>query len=822
MKKFSKSNYMIKSKNHFTSKADVLKFLKPKLKNLSIENIFDFTVKEWEYNKQDILQKAKNYFKKGKLIIRSSAIDEDSIENSNAGNYESILGIPSNSQVKIRNAINSVIKSYNNKGNFNKNNQILIQTQTTDVQTSGVIFTKTAELAAPYYVINYDEGSSTEGVTKGIANNSVKLFRNTPTSLIPKKWQKLISSIKEIESIFHSDFLDIEFGITKASKIVIFQVRPITSSKNHKPRGLDAKISKLINTNNKKFLHLNNKTHLHGNNTIFSDMSDWNPAEIIGNNPHLLDYSLYDFLIMKKIWHQSRNQIGYQNIDPAPLMVRFGNKPYVDVRASFNSLIPEIIPIHIKKKLMKFYLKKLQKHPFLHDKIEFEILFSCYDFTLNSRFKELEKYGFTKKEIFVIKDSLITFTNTIINNFPHITENYQKSIKLLSKNRYEIISNLKSKSRTHKNLIIAAEALLNDCKRYGTLPFSTMARISFMGSILLKSLPKDQKIPQNLVENFMSSISTPLSEIQHDVGLLSKNKMSKKQFLLKYGHLRPGTYDITASRYDSEEKFFENVKFLRKKHTPRISIDENVLIKILENHRLKFNKIAFLNFVKESIIQREKLKFEFTKNLSDAIELIAEAGKLLKFSRQDLAYLDIKMIFNSKEDSISAIKQKWQKKISHEKNHSELSNLMVLPPIIFSKNDFYFMQYFVSKPNFITSKQISGNVIVLDNFEENAFNLENKIVVIEHADPGYDWIFTRNPLGLITKYGGIASHMSIRCAEVGLPAAIGCGEILYEQILKSSRILLDSKNMQIIILDYSENDAYLEERKVLKSLGYIK
>jgi len=813
---------MNKPKNYFTSKADVLKFLKPKLENSCIENIFDFTVREWENNELAILKEAKNHFKKGELIIRSSAIGEDSIENSNAGSYESILEIPSHSRVKIRQAINSVIKSYDEKGNFDKNNQILIQNQTTDIQTSGVIFTKTADLAAPYYVINYDEGSSTEGVTKGIANNSVKLYRNTPISLIPKKWQKLISSIKEIELIFHSDFLDIEFGITKSNKIVIFQVRPITFSKNHKPKGLDTKISQLINASNKKFLDLNKKKYLHGNHTIFSDMSDWNPAEIIGNNPHMLDFSLYDFLIMKKVWHQSRKQIGYQNIDPTALMVRFGNKPYVDVRASVNSLIPDIIPTHIKKKLMKFYLQKLKKYPFFHDKVEFEILFSCYDFTLNYRLKELEKYGFTKKEILEIKNSLVEFTNTTINNFPHISENCQKSIKLLTKNRRYIILNLDSKPRTHKNLITAAEVLLNDCKRYGTLPFSTMARISFMGSILLKSLPRDHRISQNFVENFMNSISTPLSDIQDDVELLSKHKISKKQFLLKYGHLRPGTYDITASRYDSEEKFFENVKFLRKKQASKISIDENFLTKIMEKHGLKFNKISFLNFIKESIIQREKLKFEFTKNLSDAIELIAEAGKLLKFSRQDLAYLDIRTIFNSKKDSVSAVKQKWQKKISHEKNHSELSNLIVLPPIIFSKNDFYFMQYFISKPNFITSKQISGNVIVLDNFGEKSLNLENKIIVIEHADPGYDWIFTRNPLGLITKYGGVASHMSIRCAEVGLPAAIGCGEILYEQILKSSRILLDSKNLQIIILVHSENDAYLEERKVLKSLGYIK
>ena len=37
------------------------------------------------------------------------------------------------------------------------------------------------------------------------------------------------------------------------------------------------------------------------------------------------------------------------------------------------------------------------------------------------------------------------------------------------------------------------------------------------------------------------------------------------------------------------------------------------------------------------------------------------------------------------------------------------------------------------------------------------------IVLIENADPGYDWIFSKNIKGLITKNGGINSHMSIRC-----------------------------------------------------------
>jgi len=108
------------------------------------------------------------------------------------------------------------------------------------------------------------------------------------------------------------------------------------------------------------------------------------------------------------------------------------------------------------------------------------------------------------------------------------------------------------------------------------------------------------------------------------------------------------------------------------------------------------------------------------------------------------------------------------------------------------------------------------------NLKNKIPDIENKIVIIENADPGYDWIFAKNPVGLITKYGGVASHMAIRCAEIGLPAAIGCGEMLYDKLIQSSKIGLDCVNEQIMILEHEIEDEYIEEKKVLRSLGYIK
>ena len=99
----------------------------------------------------------------------------------------------------------------------------------------------------------------------------------------------------------------------------------------------------------------------------------------------------------------------------------------------------------------------------------------------------------------------------------------------------------------------------------------------------------------------------------------------------------------------------------------------------------------------------------------------------------------------------------------------------------------------------ITQKIIEASKVNLNEInKDNIPELEEKIVILESGDPGYDWIFTKNPAGLITKYGGVASHMAIRCAEFSLPAAIGCGDVLFNVIKKASFVTLDCKLGRII------------------------
>ena len=102
----------------------------------------------------------------------------------------------------------------------------------------------------------------------------------------------------------------------------------------------------------------------------------------------------------------------------------------------------------------------------------------------------------------------------------------------------------------------------------------------------------------------------------------------------------------------------------------------------------------------------------------------------------------------------------------------------------------------MATPNFITQKQITASV---SNAETNK-NLDDMIVCIPNADTGFDWLFSHPIAGLITAWGGPNSHMAIRAVEIGLPALIGAGDVLYNQLSKAQRLHIDCASRRVEIL----------------------
>ena len=89
------------SKNIFTSKANVLEYLQPKLKLSKIEKLYFFEINDFEKDQNQIINKIMDFFN-SKIIIRSSALGEDSFESSEAGTFDSILDVDSQSKKSIK------------------------------------------------------------------------------------------------------------------------------------------------------------------------------------------------------------------------------------------------------------------------------------------------------------------------------------------------------------------------------------------------------------------------------------------------------------------------------------------------------------------------------------------------------------------------------------------------------------------------------------------------------------------------------------------------------------------------------------------------
>ena len=90
--------------------------------------------------------------------------------------------------------------------------------------------------------------------------------------------------------------------------------------------------------------------------------------------------------------------------------------------------------------------------------------------------------------------------------------------------------------------------------------------------------------------------------------------------------------------------------------------------------------------------------------------------------------------------------------------------------------------------------------IVFANDVHPGLPVEDSIVLIQGADPGYDWLLARSIRGLVTMYGGANSHMAVRAAELGLPAAIGIGELLYQRLESARALRLDCASRTLTAL----------------------
>lgn len=780
----------------FTSKADVLKALSCH-DDLHIPPVHIVSVALWLSARSEVLCGLKDFSAdSGRLAVRSSCRREDSEAASAAGAYLSVLDVEPVPDA-LGEAIDRVVASYGEAG---PDDQVLIQPMIRHVTVTGVIMTRVLTDGTPYHVINYDDESGrTDTITGGHSvSKTVYVYRDVrEEDFDSPRLRRFVGLARRLEALCGTDALDIEFCLDAAGVLHLLQVRPMCTRRHWSP-GPD---------NTAEFMtrvadFVTEKTGpppgfspgLFGQRSILGVMPDWNPAEMIGILPRPLASSLYRSLITARVWSTARRRMGYRPVPATELMLLVMGRPYIDVRASFNSFLPADLDSVTCEALVRAWLERLEEQPQLHDKVEFEIAQTALDFCFDRHLDERYPGLLTLSRRTAFRESLRRLTLHCLDGSPSGSLNTALDAVTELRNRQ---AGRPLFNAAHPLPLPVIDSLLEECRKYGTLPFSILARHAFIAESLLRTATEREALSPERVRDFKLSIRTVSGELSREFLEVCRGQRDPLGFMQKYGHLRPGTYDILSPRYADRDHLFgdagtpfpteqESLPFVLRPEEARC------LSALCAESGLPTDPHHLLHYARQAITGRELAKFVFSRNLSDVLETLALWGEQLGFDREAVSFMDIQTILGQLS---CALPEKpadyFARHITLNRSLFDRGRHIKLGYLIRSVRDVYVVPQHRAAPNFTGSRPVRGEVVRLFADSPCTTDLTGKIVCIENADPGFDWIFTRNIAALVTRFGGTNSHMAIRCAEYGLSAAIGVGERLFSAISSSTTAFLD-------------------------------
>ena len=750
----SKNNLNPQDQLNYKNKAKNLEFVKNN-SNIKIPYFKEIAFDDFE-NIEETLGKFSE-----QIIIRSNSSKEDTDETSSAGKFLSIGPIDKNDISLIKKSWNEVLQSYEK----DDNNTVIFQDYVDGAKSVSVLTSYKVGTDSPYRTFSTYYGSQTDAVTSGRYNKIKNFFIHRSLDNLPEKFKEYYKFFKiqnQLENLFGNKQLDIEIVTDEKEEPLLLQVRPLMGKVIKKePIMVERSV---IDKNVKRYKELIPTTDdRFGTNQIYSNMSDMNPAEMIGKKPDNIAFSLYRFMFTDTTWNKQRGEFGYRIYSGGKLMELFNNVAYINVNHSLNSFLTRNIKNETCEKIINYQLNKLETYPHLHDSIEFDISRSSYTFETDEKFGEEYKNIIDRKEIIQWHHDLIE-----IDSF--------------------------NSSTLHKNneIILDAFSKLDDSFQYldkenikfvrdnMALPFTHHSRLGFVYFAQLNNFLKNGVITEEEKKNLLLSVNSISTKMKQDAYRVKRGEIILNDFLSIYGHVRAGNYNLSSSNLKSNISFAESLINTSNEPIPSEPLKIDIFKKIDDYFNL--NKISYTseNWVEMfqlAVSTRENSKFYYTKGID---------GILNEVEEKDISDRELFQLLDFEYNDMNTFNQKIEDTL--------------MPDVITSSDDFYAYEEMNKDGNYIGQGTVTGEILFLESIENNRNNLDNKIIVIPAADPGWDWIFNYKIKSLITEFGGPNSHMAIRCAEHNIPAILGIGEKNFSAILNSKNLVVDFSNENFTIL----------------------
>jgi phosphohistidine swiveling domain-containing protein len=723
------------------------------------------------------------------VAVRSSAEAEDHDKASFAGAYETMLNVPAKvSDImeaieKIRHHADGktdVLNHYASQRSveMNGNVGIVVQEMVSDPEFSGVMFSHDPQSEDGYMRIHFHEGLGEDLVSGNANGRDLKILRNSkPAKDTLGKYPFLSQALEmlgTVEAGMNSDSLDVEFAY-KNEKFYTLQARSLTSAKEEAGSHelLCRYVSAVQNAIN-KILESGDR---------LGDMIDVNPRELLGEFPHPINVSVFKRMFADDVVEGVRQEMGYHPRNDGLMRVVAG-KPYVSLLSSAHSFRPEGVSDETYKKLTDHYVRSLDARPQLQDRVEFEL------FYMNASEENQQRLASADYLTAEEKEEMLNALKGIDKNIDQVAaREMDKPLADDEAKEYESLAEIMTDLRVM------------------TRTFVLNARLAFYHKNLA-----DNVFGKENCEQLLKGIHTPSTDLQNDLYAYASGECDIEKLADTYGHLRPGQLDIFSPTYRSNI-----VHFLGLSHIDKAQLEKQMQnmeahqeegqrnVSELTSNEEEKTLAARLRFFME---RRERVKFNFMRLYDVMARKMIEEAQQRNIPAEQLQQASFDELLALCDDETPNMPNEGDLRLRLQRRASGTSvrRLIQLPSVLVPDTaDLALIEHLAQDATYVTNLSVSSDIAHVSkeaslDMEALREKVKGKIVVIDAADPGYDFLFTMEPSGLITCVGGPASHMTIRSIELEIPAAIGIGKAKFDVLCASNRATLDCGRKQIITL----------------------
>ncbi len=736
------------------SKADTLALFAGRLRAARVPTSAIIEWRHWQADRIAACARVQAALGAVSLAVRSSRRGEDAPGAGNAGRYCSLIGIP---PARLQSAITSVFASY---GRPEARDQVLIQPCIAPVSQALVAANRAPGDGALYDAISRAEGPSSSAITAGTVAAETRYLAHGTTTRMDAQTTRVQGLLREVESLIGD--LPFELELVRSGRTLwLLQLRllpPVAgvcaqrASKARARAGRARLRAQARNADRPALLGL---------------MPDWNPAELLGEHPRPLALDLFRLLISRDTWWQARVALGYGRPRERDLIVAIAGRPYVDVRASFDSLLPAALDSGVARRVTSAWSAALCKQPALHDRVETAVALTCAEFDADARMCE---HGIRRSDRLRMLNALNPLTQSLLN---------PAEIKARAET-------LEALARQHWDSPIAPAAALQALRRLRlavALPFAQAARIDFVIAALLNSAARMGVIEWHQVTALRGTARTAAGELVDALAAGDRAALQERQQAL-----RPGTFEIAIPTLSSWSirRSVVPAALLASEDASLTAAQRAGLARLLQAQAPYLDAATLIALAPMAARAREVGKLALSRGISTILSGLTAWGTRWGLDRELLGWLDIKTMIEAADAPSRLLKIA----ASAALRHAEDAGLR-MPAVLAEDDDLAAVRCTANAPSFIGNAPVSGPVCVVNRTTAPHSLPRGAIAAIESADPGFDWIFTRSPVALVTAFGGPHSHMALRCSELGLAAALGLGLSRFRRFAEASHAQVD-------------------------------